>query len=79
MPTYDYRCRSCGARWEVSLRHASDRPSACPTCGGEDVERLFSAPYVLRSGSRPSGRTCCGREERCAEPPCGAAGTCRRG
>ncbi|MGB9887304.1 MAG: FmdB family zinc ribbon protein [Moorellales bacterium] len=79
MPTYDYRCRACGAKWEVSLRHMDDKPSACPFCGAGDVERLVSAPYVLRGGTRPSGQTCCGREERCAEPPCSAGGTCRRG
>jgi len=47
MPTYDYRCRGCGATWEVSLRHVTDNPAACPYCGGGDLERLVSAPYVL--------------------------------
>ncbi|MBC7346508.1 MAG: zinc ribbon domain-containing protein [Clostridia bacterium] len=79
MPTYDYRCRGCGATWEVFLAHMADSPAACPSCGGVDLERLVSAPYVLKSGLRPSGHTCCGREERCAAPPCSSGASCRRG
>jgi len=42
MPTYEYRCPSCGHRFELFQR-MSDTPGApCPSCG-EAAERLLSA------------------------------------
>jgi hypothetical protein len=42
-------------------------------------EKLFSAPSVISRWRQPSGGgTCCGREERCAAPPCSTGEVCRR-
>jgi putative FmdB family regulatory protein len=42
MPTYEYRCPSCGHRFELFQR-MSDTPGApCPSCGAA-AERLLSA------------------------------------
>lgn len=40
MPTYDYKCKKCGHRFEF-FQSMSDEPlTDCPECGGE-VERLI--------------------------------------
>ena len=44
MPTYDYRCRSCGHVTEVIHSMLEDGPSVCERCGG-----------VLRRVQFPSG------------------------
>ena len=40
MPLYDFHCRTCGHDFEALVR-ARDVPS-CPTCRGQDLERLQS-------------------------------------
>lgn len=78
MPVYEYRCRGCGERVEVRITGASDRV-LCPECGGELLDRLISVPHIVRSArDHDRQRTCCGREERCASPPCEDGGECRR-
>ena len=79
MPIYEYHCGHCGERVEVLVRSSAAIP-ACPLCGAELHERLFSAPSVCKGPAGPShGGTCCGREDRCDAPPCSTSGTCRRG
>lgn len=51
MPTYDFTCRSCAARFEDWVRKPDDRP-ACPECDGRDVERELSVPTVHSSTTR---------------------------
>jgi putative FmdB family regulatory protein len=42
MPTYDYRCNSCGHEFEKFTPRISDESSTeCPECG-ESAERLIS-------------------------------------
>jgi putative FmdB family regulatory protein len=86
MPIYEYLCKNCGERVEVLIRPStgsghgsgSGAPS-CPQCGSPTLEKLFSAPHVISRWGQPSGGgTCCGREERCAAPPCSTGETCRR-
>ena len=78
MPIYEYRCSNCRARVEVLVRGGGDVP-ACPHCGGPLTEKLLSVPYVSSGRTaRETGRTCCGRGERCDTPPCSVEGTCRR-
>ncbi|MQA84067.1 MAG: zinc ribbon domain-containing protein [Streptosporangiales bacterium] len=65
MPRYEYRCRSCGATFELSRSMSeSDAPATCPD-GHDDTVKLLSTVSVGgRSGSAgpsegPSGG-CCG-------------------
>lgn len=54
MPTYDFRCKDCGAVLEDFFPIAERPPSIeCPKCGGE-AERSFSAPAVYFAGN-PEG------------------------
>jgi len=78
MPIYEYRCADCGATFEALVR--ASRVVTCPQCGGSSLDKLLSAPTLLSGRTaRPSGSTCCGRDERCEAPPCSDGGTCRRG
>jgi len=69
MPIYQYRCRECGEVSEFLLFDLSaDRTLECSACGSQKLERLISAPSLLKNRSATPGETCCGREERCESP-----------
>ena len=85
MPTYEYECAACGKRFERRQAITEEPLSRCPGCGGE-VRRLISggAGFILKGGGggrtgrqgkdcslENKGQTCCGRAERCGQPPCG--------
>ena len=79
MPIYEYRCQECGNLSEYLVGVGDDDPIECRHCGSSEMNRILSAgSFTLHSSQRPSGRTCCGREERCERPPCSEGGPCRR-
>ena len=47
MPTYEYRCKSCGKTHEIEHGFHDKRPTECPSCGGELV-RVF---HVMQCGA----------------------------
>lgn len=64
MPTYEYRCESCGSKYEK--REGFDAPARqkCPTCGKTANRVLFAPPVVFKGsgfyktdnrGSSPAG------------------------
>lgn len=84
MPTYDYQCRACGHRFEIEQKISETPLKVCPQCQGE-LARLLSggSGFILKTGgNHPSdnrtnhcsfeqtGRTCCGREQRCESSQC---------
>ncbi len=40
MPTYEYKCLSCGHRFEIFQKMLDEPIKVCPECGGE-VKRLI--------------------------------------
>ncbi|HKP77325.1 MAG TPA: zinc ribbon domain-containing protein [Longimicrobiaceae bacterium] len=51
MPTYEYRCPSCGTEFEL-FQKMSDPPVApCPSCGAEAERRLSAGAGLLFKGS----------------------------
>jgi len=79
MPIYDFRCQECGEVSEFLVpSSAGSGTLACPGCGSRNMERLISAPSLLKNRVDASGTTCCGREERCETPPCSTGERCRR-
>ena len=85
MPTYEYECTACTLRFERRQSMADAPVELCPRCEGR-VRRVVSggtgvilkgegqAGAASRNGScslETTGRTCCGRDERCEKPPCG--------
>jgi putative FmdB family regulatory protein len=41
MPIYDFHCRTCGHEFEALVR-SQDPAAECPSCHGQDLERLLS-------------------------------------
>ena len=79
MPIYQYRCRECGEVSEFLVSGSSTgRIFACSSCGSHDLERLISAPSLLKKRNATPGTTCCGREERCESSSCSTGEECRR-
>jgi putative FmdB family regulatory protein len=77
MPIFDYRCKQCGTAVEILLR-SLDAEVRCPRCGSLDMERLVSASCIVKMDGANPAATCCGRAERCEEPPCSNGDMCRR-
>ena len=77
MPIYDCKCLECGRVSEIFLRNAV-QVARCPNCGSDNVERLFSASYMIKTDVSVPGTTCCGRTERCEKSPCSTVGVCHR-
>ena len=48
MPIYEFRCSTCGAKFEKRLSmSAANNPMDCPGCGGAS-KRLISACAAIR-------------------------------
>jgi len=82
MLTYEYECKSCGLRFERQQAIIEAPVVQCPECNGE-VQRLVSGGtgFIFKGAGQArqrengcsletSGKTCCGREERCGKSPC---------
>ncbi|NLP01101.1 MAG: zinc ribbon domain-containing protein [Fibrobacter sp.] len=86
MPTYEYKCKSCGKVFQ-KFQSMTEAPLAeCPTCKGS-VERIVGTdgglifkgagfhrnnyPSTQSSSSRCGRETpCCGRDSFCGSPKC---------
>ena len=54
MPIYEYRCETCGKRFEELVMKSSQK-IACPGCDSDDVERELSLFASSATGCSPSG------------------------
>ena len=50
MPTYEYRCKSCGHELEVQQSFTDDPLTECPACQGE-LRKVFGNIAVTFKGS----------------------------
>lgn len=50
MPTYEYRCMSCGTRFDVFQRLDQDPLRICERCGGE-LRKVFHPAGIVFKGS----------------------------
>jgi putative FmdB family regulatory protein len=50
MPTYEYRCRSCGHTFDVVQAMSDETLTVCPVCGGE-LRKVFAPPAISFKGS----------------------------
>lgn len=50
MPTYSYRCTSCGNAFDIQQSFSDDSLTVCEACGGP-LRKLFSAVGVTFNGS----------------------------
>jgi putative FmdB family regulatory protein len=51
MPLYEYRCESCGHRFEVIQKFSDALIAVCPKCGAGPVVKLLSSPAIQFKGS----------------------------
>jgi putative FmdB family regulatory protein len=51
MPTYEYRCKTCGEIFEQreSIAEHEAAKAKCPKCESEKVARAFSAFYAKKA------------------------------
>jgi len=85
MLTYEYECKICGLKFERQQAISEDPVAECPECRGK-VRRLISGGtgFLFKGSSHDqagrsegacsleqTGRTCCGRQERCGNSLCG--------
>ncbi len=47
MPTYDYRCKSCGHQLEIFQSMTETPKRKCPHCGKNTLERLIGTGAAL--------------------------------
>ncbi len=47
MPTYEYRCKSCGHEFEEFQTMSSDPLTVCPKCARPSLKRLMSSGVGL--------------------------------
>ncbi|TLU88506.1 MAG: zinc ribbon domain-containing protein [Chlorobium sp.] len=82
MPTYQYRCKSCGNELEVFQKMSDNALTTCPECEKETFERVISAEggFVLKgSGFYATDYNKGGKAPAPSEPsPC-SSGTCPSG
>lgn len=54
VPTYEYQCQDCGARFEIRASisaYSEGLAPICTDCGSDNAERTFGSVNVL-TGSR---------------------------
>ncbi len=66
MPLYEYECRGCGHRFEFLTRHG--QAPACPSCHGEDLQKLLSVFAVNANGGGMKAREPMGPCGMCGDP-----------
>lgn len=50
MPTYSYRCKSCGNEFDIHQSFSDAPLTVCDNCGGE-LRKLFNSVGVVFKGS----------------------------
>jgi putative FmdB family regulatory protein len=57
MPSYDYRCNSCGRKSTLFYKSykdyeaaSADKTAACPHCGSHDLTRVISRVAIPKPG-----------------------------
>ena len=50
MPTYHYRCKSCGYDFTQQQSFDDDPVTVCPHCGLEQVRKVYSAVPIEFKG-----------------------------
>jgi len=79
LPVYDYKCLTCGHRFDKQQPMRAEPVSICPRCGGW-VERVITAGvgFVNKTKEAVAARMtrcghdspCCGRATPCESPAC---------
>ncbi|MDP7036898.1 MAG: zinc ribbon domain-containing protein [Candidatus Marinimicrobia bacterium] len=61
MPVYDYRCESCGNRFDELVSFSkSDSEIECPKCSEKKSKRMLSAPSISTNEHSAASSNSCG-------------------
>lgn len=75
MPIYEFRCKSCGQKFEERLPNTDVSGVHCPNCGSIEVLRLISQ-FFSPKVSRDMGVVGCDKCTGSIPPPFCEAGGC---
>lgn len=51
MPTYEYRCKACSHQLEIVQGFTDDALTTCPSCGAEQLRKVFGSVGISFKGS----------------------------
>ena len=65
MPTYTYRCETCGHQFDIFQHFTDDALTECPECGKQTLHKVYAPVGIVFKGSgfystdnrSPSGQT----------------------
>jgi putative FmdB family regulatory protein len=78
MPIYEYRCESCGDKFEKLVRRSEDALEAgCPACGEKRLQQEYST-FAARAGSSASASAAMPEMSGCPSGMCSNPGMCGR-
>lgn len=77
MPTYHYRCSSCGNELEVLQKMTEDALTKCPKCQKDTLERVISGEggFVLKGSGFYSTDYCSSKSSSSSSAPSGGCST----
>jgi len=80
MPTYQYRCSSCGNELEIVQKMSDDSLTRCPKCEKETFERVITAEggFVLKGSGFYGTDYNKSKQAPAAPTPC-STGSCSTG
>lgn len=77
MPIFEYRCAGCGKIFEALVLGRAEDQVKCPDCGGQELKKMISAPFLPSSVGKPANdeirSSCCGSspgEKECTPGSC---------
>ncbi|MFZ5647085.1 MAG: FmdB family zinc ribbon protein [Bacillota bacterium] len=82
MPIYEYKCNNCNNTFEKLILSGQGEDLTCPNCGGKELKKLISAPFLPSSVGKPANDDtapgpCCGsspEKEKCEPGSCCSGG-----
>ncbi|NLM46909.1 MAG: zinc ribbon domain-containing protein [Firmicutes bacterium] len=59
MPTYEYKCKDCGANFEVFIKSADKNSVTCPECRSRSLQEIYKFNLNRGGSSAPSACDTC--------------------
>jgi putative regulatory protein, FmdB family len=59
LPTYVFRCQSCGEEFDVRVSYSEKSEVVCPQCGSASLKELFGRYRTFTVGSSDGGGASC--------------------